>query len=163
VLLTIPPLPPPTTAEVAALLHARTKDLTGNEVGDFTANTRPTDTQVVALISMAYNEVTGQTGILLGDPCASAARALITIRAAMWVEASFFPEQVRSDRSVYQELADEFTAGLPRVIACVEGNVPSAGGTEGAGTYRFGVLDVHGWTASPYYGAPAVPPPDPLA
>jgi hypothetical protein len=31
-------------------------------------------------------------------------------------------------------------------------------GTTHAG-YRFGVLDVHGWTASPYYGAPEVPAP----
>lgn len=151
------PLVPPTPTDVAALLHARTKDLTGVELGDFTANTRPTDVEVVRLIDMAYDEVTGQSGTLLVDPCASAGRALIIIRAAMWVEASFFPEQVRSDRSVYQELADEFTNGLPRLLACVEGNT-AAGSETASGAYRFGVLDVHGWTSvNPAFGVPEPP------
>jgi hypothetical protein len=40
-------------------------------------------------------------------------------------------------------------------VACAEGNVPDDGGEDGTNRgYRFGVLDVHGWTASPYYAAP---------
>jgi hypothetical protein len=151
----IEPLPFPTVADVARLLRARTKDLTGTEIGTFNDNTRPTGDEVDELIKLAYAEVTGQSGTRLGDPCAGGASALIVIRAAMWVELSYFPEQVRSDRSVYQELADQYTAGVPRLIACVEGNVPGAGGEEGTNaSYRFGALNVHGWTASPYYGSP---------
>jgi hypothetical protein len=154
--LVITPLPPEavTTADVAALLRARTKDLTGTEVGDFTPNTRPTDDEVVRLIAMAWAEVTGQSGASLADRCAGIARSLIAIRAAMWVELSYFPEQVRSDRSVYQELADQYTAGLPTLTSCVDQNL--AGDAGGSGGYRFGSLDVHGWTsvADPY-GLPA--------
>lgn len=151
----------PTSDDVAALLRARTKDLDGNELGIFNANTRPTNDEVEHLITLAYAEVTAQTGATLGARCMDAARALIAIRAAAWVELSYFPEQVRSDRSVYRELADQWTAGMPALIACVEGNAPGAGEDGSTAGYRFGVLDVHGWTASPYYGVPAEPAPDP--
>lgn len=158
------PLELPTTADVAAILRARTKDLDGAEVGDFTDNTRPTGTEVDRLIAMAYAEVSGQVGTNLYEPCASSARTLIAVRAAMWVELSYWPEQVRSDRSAYAELEDQWTASLPALIACVEGNLPGAGGESPLG-YRFGTLDVHGWTSSPYYGTvetplPVEPPPD---
>lgn len=155
---TPPPLVPATVEDVAALLRARTKDLNGTELGTFNENTRPTDVEVERLITMALAEVTGQIGPYAYDPCASAATALIAIRAAMWVELSYFPEQVRTERSVYDELAAQWTAGMPVLVTCVEGNSPGTGdGGETNLGYRFGVLDVHGWTASPYYGAPEVP------
>jgi len=86
------------------------------------------------------------------------------VRAAMWVELSYFPEQVRSDRSVYQELAEQFQRGMPALINCVEGNVPGSTGDDATaiGPWRFGMLDVHGWTASPYYGSPEYPPAEPV-
>lgn len=156
---TLPILTYPTAADVAALLRARTKDLTGNELGVFTPDTRPTNTEVEHLITLAYAEVTGMSGVYLAERCADLASTLIVIRAAMWVELSYFPEQVRSDRSVYRELAEQFSLGLPNLSACVEGNLPDAGGAGGTNAYfRFGTLDVHGWTASPYYGIPPDPP-----
>jgi hypothetical protein len=157
---TLPPLDKPTSDDVAVLLRARTKDLDGVEVGVFNAYTRPTDVEVARIIDLAYAEVTGRVGVYIGSACATSAKALVVIRAAAWTELSFWPEQVRSDRSVYAELAEQWTTGLENVIACVQGDVPDAGGETKAG-YRFGVLDVHGWTASPYYGAPEVPPPTP--
>ena len=152
---TIAPLEKPTPTDVAALLRARTKDLDGQELGDFTADTRPTDTEVARLIDMAYAEVTGRVGMAVGDRCAAGAQMLVVVRAASWVELSYWPEQVRSDRSVYTELAELYDAMIPGVEACVAGNVPDGADTKAG--YRFGVLDVHGWTASPYYGAPDVP------
>lgn len=160
------PLAFPTTADVAAILRARTKDLAGVEVGDFTADTRPTADEVARLIVQAYAEVTGQSGTFLHPRCAGGATALIVIRAAMWVELSYFPEQVRSDRSVYQELAEQYTAGMPGLLTCVEGNVPGAeGADDGSVNLRFGMLDVHGATSVPApYGTPAYSgPPDDAA
>ena len=154
--MTAPPvLVEPTIDDVAALLRARTKDLNGNELGTFTPDTRPTGTEVERLIDMAYAEVAGSVGSVVYDPCAKSATALVAVRAAMWVELSYFPEQVRSDRSVYAELATQWSDGLEALRACVAGNVPSDGGATNIG-YRFGVLNVHGWTASPYYGSPDV-------
>lgn len=149
----------PTTLDVGAILRARTKDLTGVELGDFTTDTRPTGDEVLRLIDMAYAEVVGNVGANLYEPCASSAMTLIAVRAAMWIELSYWPEQVRSDRSAYTELAAQWTSAIPALIACVAGNLPGADGA-GTGFYRFGVLNVHGWTASPYYGAPDVGPAD---
>lgn len=149
----------PTSADVAAVLRARTKDLTGDELADFTENTRPTGEEVERLIEIAYDEVTAVSGLHLAPRCAGLARVLIIVRAAMWVEGSYWPEQVRSDRSIFTELADRYDDGLPILRDCVAGNLPGDGAAEDdlAG-YRFGVLDVHGWTASPYYGTPDVRP-----
>lgn len=160
------PLPYPSTVDVAALLRARTKDLNGTELGIFTPDTRPTAVEVEHLITLAYGEVTGQSGIDLGVRCTSLASSLVVIRAAMWVELSYFPEQLRTDRSVYRELADQWTAGMPQLLACVEGNLPAGadGGDDGYGALRFGMLPVWGATAAGYAGpfpvtpAPAVVP-----
>jgi hypothetical protein len=153
-------LVPPVNTDVAALLRARTKDLNGTELGAFTDDTRPTGTEVDRLIQMAYAEVTGLSGIYLYAPCDGLAQSLVAIRAAMWIELSYFPEQVRSDRSAYRELADQWTALLPGLITCVEGNLPGSSGSGDPASnvgFRYGVLDVHGWTASPFYGAPDNP------
>jgi hypothetical protein len=154
----IPPLEKPTPDDVATILRARTKDLTGTELGTFTADTRPTDTEVARIIDLAYAEVTGRCGLYIGSSCAAGAKSLVVIRAAAWIELSYFPEQVRSDRSVYAELVAQFDPGVQAVMDCVAGNVPDPGDADSNATFRFGVLDVHGWTASPFYGAPEVPP-----
>lgn len=148
----------PTLADVGAILRARTKDLAGAELGTFTANTRPTDAEATTIIGMAYAEVSALAGGNIGERCGNLAHTLATIRAAAWIELAYWPEQVRSDRSVYAELITQWENGIDALRDCVAGNLPSDGGTEdGAAGYRFGVLDVHGWTASPYYGAPVVP------
>lgn len=148
----------PSSDDVATLLRARTKDLDGNEVGVFNDYTRPTGTEVDRIIAMAYAEIAALAGAAISAQCGGTATWLTTLRAAMWVELSYWPEQVRSDRSVYAELAEQWTQGLPLLRECVAGNLPDSGGETNAG-YRFGVLDVHGWTASPYYDAPVVPEP----
>jgi len=155
---TVPPLAKPTPDDVATLLRARTKDLDGSELGVFTDATRPTADEVQRIIDLAYAEVTGRAGVYIGSRCAEGAKSLVVIRAAAWVELSYWPEQIRSDRSVYAELIDQWTTGILALLECVQGNLPGDAGEDG-GTlhYRFGVLDVHGWTASPYYGAPDVP------
>jgi hypothetical protein len=109
---------------------------------------------------LAYAEVTGRCGLYIGSSCAAGAKSLVVIRAAAWVELSYFPEQVRSDRSVYAELVAQFDPGVQAVMDCVAGNVPDPGDADSNATFRFGALDVHGWTASPYYGAPEVPADD---
>jgi len=144
----------PTVDQVAALLRARTKDFDGNEVGTFNDATRPTALEVAEIIELAYGEITGAVGSIAYDPCSLAATSLVALRAAMWVELSYFPEQIRSDRSVYTELAAQWPERLEALQSCIDGNVPNGDDQRG---YRFGVLDVHGWTASPYYGAPQVP------
>jgi hypothetical protein len=150
----------PVVLDVAAVLRARTKDLTGEELGDFDDNTRPTGTEVARLIDLAYDEVCGYVGLYLADRCAGLARSLVIIRAAWWVEGSYWPEQVRSDRTIYDELATQFTNGLVGLQACAEGNLPGGNGDDdGVGVgLRFGMLNVHGWTSVRQpFGTPDAP------
>src|SRR5262245_50015454 len=148
----------PTVQDVAAVLRARTKDLTGEEIGDFNANTRPTGTEVQRLIDLAYDEVCGYVGSALAARCAGLARSLVIVRAAWWVEGSYWPEQVRSNRSIYDELRQQFLDGIGPLQACVEGNAPGTNGDVDSPSLGFGMLNVHGWTSE---GAPFATPPAP--
>jgi len=118
----------PTADDVAALLRARTKDATGRELGAWTDETRPTLTEVEDLILISAEYIVGVAG-LPPDACTSAARGATTLRAAMMVELSYFPEQVRSDRSAYAELKDLYDASEIALTACITGG----GGGEGGG------------------------------
>lgn len=96
----------PSVDDVGAILRTRTKDNVGNETGTFTANTRPTDQQVLTLIGQAYDDV---VGVIDDDIPATAfrdARSAIALRAAMMVELSFWPDQVPLGRSPYAQLKE---------------------------------------------------------
>lgn len=107
----------PGVGDVGALLRARTRDSDGNEVGTFTDKTRPTATQAERLIDMAASLVGTTIGYDVPTDLWPAAANLITLRAAMFVELSYFPEQVRAQASPYQQyklLADEAIEGLKK-------------------------------------------------
>lgn len=132
----------PSVAEVGALLRARTVDSNGSELGTFTADTRPTDTQAAGLIQTAVGEVSARAGADIPQIYQGLARTASTYRAASLVEISYFPEQVTSGRSPYDQLHTLFletlesllkalTSGsdpgtLPGVPAAPMGDFPSA-------------------------------------
>src|SRR5262245_46024002 len=111
----------PTTTEVARLLRARTKDKNGIEVGDWSVDTRPTPTQVQDLLDMAYGDVVAQAGTadVLSGTNEQAARTMVALRAAMFVELSYFPEQVRSDRSAYPEYKRLYDDGMRALLDAI--------------------------------------------
>jgi hypothetical protein len=94
----------PTVDEVAALLRARTKDASGNEVGTFTDKTRPTDAEVEMLITNGCAKIASLVGWDVPADAQPEATHLAAIVAACEVETSYYPEQVRTDRSAYQQL-----------------------------------------------------------
>lgn len=102
----------PTVDEVGAILRARTQDDHDDELGTFTPDTRPTDTEVEKLIVRAGTVVYGATGRLddlqcfLAQQVREQAKHWIAFMTAMLVELSYFPEQVRSDRSAFQYYKD---------------------------------------------------------
>src|SRR5215471_18531552 len=99
---TPPPVDPltipwrPTVDDVAALIRARTKDASGNELGTFTPATRPTDAEVEELITNGMAKVAALVGWDLPADTYEEARHLASIVAACEVELSYWPEQVRS-------------------------------------------------------------------
>lgn len=112
-----PPAYTPTPTDVARLLRARTKDANGVELGDWSAETRPTDTEVADLIDQATGPVLAELG-RLEDPLdperyadlLPAASFLVALGTACLIEKSYYPEQLNSDRSAYTHYRDEYAA-----------------------------------------------------
>lgn len=153
-----PPTPlvtwPATPDDVAALLRSRTQDSTDEELGAWTDDTRPTLGEVERLLAMAQSIIMGQTGPLTpevlvcstADDIMTQAATTVALLAAMLVELSYFPEQVQSTRSAYEQYKDLFwgpdgKSGLignlvSAVTECIGGGVePDPGGGEvGAGS-----------------------------
>jgi hypothetical protein len=92
----------PTVADVAALLRARTKDINGKE-WTFNDDTRPTSAQVITLIDEAVADIEGWLGPTPPLEVTDAARSTAAMLTACLIELSYFPEQVRSDRSALEE------------------------------------------------------------
>jgi hypothetical protein len=93
-----------TPEEVAALIHARVKDTSGNILPSFTGETRPTVGQVEDLIAKSVARVRDRLGGEIADVLALSARELVAIRVAMLVELSYFGDQIQAGRSPYDEL-----------------------------------------------------------
>lgn len=144
--------------DVAAIIRARTKDSAGNEVGTFTSATRPTDVQAQQAIDHAVVMV--HTAVAyIGDVCSDLARGCVALGAAAEIELSYFPEQSRSDRSVYTFLNQRYEAALEGLALCVSGELPSAeGGPAGVGTMPAGTLDCISGVVHDHYTGIRWPP-----
>lgn len=140
----------PTVDDVAALLRARTKDASGQEIGTFTDATRPTDAEVEQLITNGCAKVAALVGWDIPAEAWPEALHLASLVAACEVELSYFPEQVRNDRSAFAQLWQLYTADVQAFVDYVEAISPP--GTIGAGmgsipalsstvdfAYRFGL------------------------
>jgi hypothetical protein len=124
----------PSVAEVAQILRARTKTMEGREEGTFTEETRPNAEQVEEEIDTALALVAVRLPFSWSDIYSSAIRALVAYRAALRIEKSYFPEQVRSDRSAYEELRQEYLDDLEALMDAFSGS--SDGGPAGAEGHR---------------------------
>lgn len=123
----------PVVADVGNRLRARTKDTNGNEVGTFTADTRPTDQQCQALVLRATADVAMRVGAELPSAVWDDARSVASVRAAMLVEMSYFPEQIGTANSPYAQLKALYDDDIKSLILAVEaaggdviGNDPGA-------------------------------------
>jgi hypothetical protein len=137
----------PSTDDVATLLRARTKDDNGTELGKWTADTRPTDDEVARLIALAARELVPPD---FAGPCTRSAQSAITYHAACLIELSYFPEQVRSDRSPYEELKALADAARSELDVCISSGAPDGGGAGGEG-YAYHSLPIDSETTANYY------------
>jgi hypothetical protein len=106
----------PSVDDVAALLRARTQDTEGREVGTFNDDTRPTASEVDLHIDTALALVATRLPVEVPDRFGTAVSSLVAYRAALRIEKSYFPEQVRSDRSAYDQLLQEYTDDLQALL-----------------------------------------------
>jgi hypothetical protein len=102
----------PALSDVGLEILSRTKDSFGNELGTFTANTRPTETQVLALIRKAALDVADVVGDVIPTALEDDAANVVAKRAAMMIERTYFSDQVNTGRSVYPQLKEEYTSSL---------------------------------------------------
>lgn len=105
----------PTTAEVAAVIHNRTTVL-GEEVGDFTTATNPSDTEVDDFIDHALAEVELQLPDTVPDREQPFAKRLVALRAAMMVEVSYDDDRTTNDTSTYARLKEMYDSGLALLL-----------------------------------------------
>lgn len=121
-----------TRDDVARLLRARTKarlaagalGSTGNELGEFTADTRPTGEQVDDVIIDANASVAARIGATIPDAHLWLARRAVAIRAAMLVELSYFPEQTEGDDTTYARLLELYDEAMTSLETALNDNQP---------------------------------------
>lgn len=109
----------PDVALVASLLRARTKDVNGDEIGTFNANTRPTSVQVGDMIQVAADDLRMKVRRPIPAGALSDARRLIAMYSAMLVELSYWPEQVHSDRSAYSMYKSLYDTGVENMTEAI--------------------------------------------
>jgi hypothetical protein len=101
----------PSLEQIGALLRTRTKDTAGNELGTFTTDTRPTAQDVQELIQQAVDTFVLRAGTEIPPELYQEAQRLIAIRTAMLVEISYFPEQIDTGRSPYNQYMQLWVEG----------------------------------------------------
>lgn len=119
----------PSLEDVGSILPSRTRAKGGRELGTFTNpssegaddGTRPTADQVGKLVTASLAEV--QDAIGTQDPPEAvwpAVSGLVALFTAMQVELTYFPEQVGSNKSPYNEYKALYDERLPRLVKAVE-------------------------------------------
>jgi hypothetical protein len=83
----------PTVQEVADLEYTRAINDDGDEVDDFTPDTRPSDAQVTRLITQAVQGVIGQLRPAFPTDYYDDVRHMVCLYTAILIEGSFFREQ----------------------------------------------------------------------
>jgi hypothetical protein len=117
----------PAVADVAALIRARTKDDAMNELGTFTTATRPTAAEVAGYIVQAVDAVVIRVGAVR-DALKPRAQELAALYAAMLIELSYWPEQIRENRSPYDSLKALFDEGMAALYGAVIDEEPARKG-----------------------------------
>lgn len=143
----------PTVEEVASFIRARTKTQGGNEAGTFNPaawwedasgrGTRPTSEQVTLLVDnflptylAIWGDVPDAPTDLGVDAYRNAITRLAALGVAIEVELTYWPEQVATGRSPYQQLLDLFNTRKTELLSLLgldeDGDgVVDAGGAEG--------------------------------
>lgn len=145
----------PSTDDVGAILHGRTRDSAGRLQGIFTATTDPTADQAARITASAADEVASALPTPLPDTpgddpdrLRKAYRRLVALLAAANIELSYPSSRGTLDR--YDRLERRYQATLKRLIEAVSetgigGDGDSVGGEGVAPVYSFPDVDGDDW------------------
>lgn len=109
----------PNVVDVAKLLRARTENSAGVQQGTFTATTRPQFQDVAAIIDFATRFVVSAVDSDIPEESFPSASAVIALYSAMIIELSYFPEQVNTPRSPYEQYKALFDQELQVLLTSV--------------------------------------------
>lgn len=131
----------PTVAQVAAILRARTRGpasrdaSVAGEHGTFDATTRPTYAQVEELITLGIGEV--ESALMGRTPCTdglvTAATTSVAIRAALFIETGYYPEQTNGDQTAASALQKQWEGSIKNLAAAVQSRCPLTPGQNATG------------------------------
>jgi len=113
----------PTISDVAAINLIRTRDANGVFQNTFNNSTVPSDEQARMCIHAAIQNVRPMIGTDIPEDLIQEAQVVVAIRAMMYIELSFFGNEVAQRRSIYPELKtlfDEKLASLQSAIMAEE-------------------------------------------
>lgn len=135
----------PSVRDVAGLLRARTKVTGGKEAGTFNQQTRPTAEEVEGLIDDALDEVLGKVQSIdstlpagsgynaPGSAYERRVRGAVRLYAAILVETSYFPEQVKSGQSAAATYQQLYSSRIKALVAEGETGIAQGEGSGGSG------------------------------
>ncbi|HEU5046064.1 MAG TPA: hypothetical protein VFT75_18235, partial [Nocardioidaceae bacterium] len=85
-------------------------------------DTRPTDTEANQQIAQALQDVAAVVGANLPSAVWPEATSVAAVGAACLIELSYFPEQINSGTSPYNQLRDMYNDRLNRLVKLVQVN-----------------------------------------
>jgi hypothetical protein len=122
-----PALIRPTVDDVAALENTRTVGPNGQEIGTFTADTRPTAADVEKLIDQALEAVLSQLPTRFGTSYYERTKHNVALYTAILVEGSFFREKL--DEGSVELYRDLLRTGLLSLQASIGADPAGEGET----------------------------------
>jgi len=126
----------PTLPDVAGVILVRSRDNNGVIQNTFTENTIPTAEEARMLIDKAVNNVRPLIGTDIPEDLIQEAQDVTALRAAMYIELTFYGNEVAQNRSVYPHLKtlfDEKVKTLAQAILAEESGQSPTDALAGAG------------------------------
>lgn len=129
----------PSVDDVGAVIRSRTKSA-GIELGTFTDDTRPTRVEVQPLIDTVTSRISAKCG-KIPDDIQAFARRVAAIGVAADVELSYWPEQVSSGNSPYEQLKALFDEGFAELFTASQNDDgdEDTGGGETLASHSYGI------------------------
>lgn len=110
----------PTLEDVGAITLVRTVDKVGVQTGTFTADTRPTDSQVEILIDKAIGELADHIGIDIPEILWPAAVHVASKYTAMLIELTLYAHEIRANISSYSTWKELYEQELAQLVLAVQ-------------------------------------------
>lgn len=115
----------PTVDEVGRRLAARTMVAsTGQRIGTFNDETRPTGEEVLELIEDALTVVGAAVGVDLDAEYVPMARSAVISYVCMTIEMSYFPESTEAGDSAFRAFKERYTQQIEFIGKAIEERRP---------------------------------------